>query len=147
MSTADQRHAHYAPPARFPRFQRFLDQGGWHRVAVVDGVAILRPAADGPRVTSADATHVPTVPCPTCNGRPSDGSCSRVVIGGVLLAGCAASESSEIGACPIQPGATCSGNYMKGAQLAGAGLFDADFDHADLTGRRPASAPTSAARR
>ena len=46
MSTADQRHAHAAPPARFPRFEAFLRQGGWHRVAVVDGVAILRP---GPR--------------------------------------------------------------------------------------------------
>jgi Dolichyl-phosphate-mannose-protein mannosyltransferase len=45
MSTADQRHAHFAPPARFPRFERFLRAGGWHRVAVVDGVAILRPGA------------------------------------------------------------------------------------------------------
>lgn len=44
MSTADQRHAHYAPPARFPRFEAFLQRGGWHRVAVVDGVTILRPA-------------------------------------------------------------------------------------------------------
>jgi 4-amino-4-deoxy-L-arabinose transferase-like glycosyltransferase len=50
MSTADQRHARYYPPARFPRFQRFLDRGGWHEVAVVDGVAILRPAAVGSRV-------------------------------------------------------------------------------------------------
>jgi hypothetical protein len=50
MSTADQRHARYYPPARFHRFQRFLDRGGWHRVAVVDGVAILRPAAAGSRV-------------------------------------------------------------------------------------------------
>jgi hypothetical protein len=47
MSTADQRHAHFYPPARFPRFQRYLDAGGWHRVAVVDGVAIMRPAAGG----------------------------------------------------------------------------------------------------
>jgi hypothetical protein len=50
MSTADQRHAHYARPARFPRVQHFLDQGGWHQVAVVDGVSILRPSPDGPRV-------------------------------------------------------------------------------------------------
>jgi uncharacterized protein YjbI with pentapeptide repeats len=57
-----------------------------------------------------------------------------VVVGGLVMAGCAASESSRIGACPIRPGAACSGNYMKGARLAGAGLFDADFDHADLTG-------------
>jgi 4-amino-4-deoxy-L-arabinose transferase-like glycosyltransferase len=42
MSTADQRHAHYAPPSRFPRFERFLRRGGWHPVAVVDGVRILR---------------------------------------------------------------------------------------------------------
>ena len=51
MSTADQRHAHFYPPARFPRFQRFLDDGGWHRVAVVDGVAILRPTAGRTRGT------------------------------------------------------------------------------------------------
>jgi Dolichyl-phosphate-mannose-protein mannosyltransferase len=43
MSTADQRHAHFYPPSRFPGFQRYLDAGGWHRVATVDGVAILRP--------------------------------------------------------------------------------------------------------
>jgi hypothetical protein len=43
MSTADQRHASFYPPAHFPEFQHFLDHGGWHRVAVVDGVAILRP--------------------------------------------------------------------------------------------------------
>lgn len=47
MSTADQRHAHYAPPSRFPRFERFLRDGGWHRVATVDGVAILRPTHPG----------------------------------------------------------------------------------------------------
>jgi hypothetical protein len=45
MSTADQRHAHFAPPSRFPRFARYLHDGGWHRVATVDGVAILRPGA------------------------------------------------------------------------------------------------------
>jgi hypothetical protein len=44
MSTADQRHAHYTPPARFPRFDAFLRAGRWHRVAVVDGVSILEPA-------------------------------------------------------------------------------------------------------
>jgi 4-amino-4-deoxy-L-arabinose transferase-like glycosyltransferase len=49
MSTADQRHARYAPPARFPRFEAFLRAGGWHRVAVVDGVSILRPASPGSR--------------------------------------------------------------------------------------------------
>lgn len=42
MSTADQRHAHFAPPSRFPRFAGYLRDGGWHRVATVDGVAILR---------------------------------------------------------------------------------------------------------
>ena len=42
MSTADQRHADFAPPSRFPRFERFLRRGGWHRVATVDGVTILR---------------------------------------------------------------------------------------------------------
>jgi 4-amino-4-deoxy-L-arabinose transferase-like glycosyltransferase len=48
MSTGDQRHAHYYPPARFPRFQRFLDEGGWHPVAVVDGIEILRAAHGQP---------------------------------------------------------------------------------------------------
>jgi hypothetical protein len=47
MSTADQRHAHFAPPSKFPRFERFLRAGGWHRVATVDGVTILRPAGHG----------------------------------------------------------------------------------------------------
>jgi hypothetical protein len=50
MSTADQRHARYYPPDRFPRFQRFLDDGGWHQVAVVDGVAILRPGVESSSV-------------------------------------------------------------------------------------------------
>jgi hypothetical protein len=45
MSTADQRHAHFAPPSRFARFEQFLRNGGWHRVATVDGVAILRAAS------------------------------------------------------------------------------------------------------
>ncbi len=49
MSTADQRHAHYYPPKRFPRFQHFLDRGAWRQVAVVDGVAILRPGPRTPR--------------------------------------------------------------------------------------------------
>ncbi len=43
MSTADQRHAGHYPPRNFPKFQRFLDRGGWHPVASVDGVEILRP--------------------------------------------------------------------------------------------------------
>jgi hypothetical protein len=47
MSTADQRHAHFYPPSHFPAFQRFLDAGGWHPVATVDGVAILRPGPAG----------------------------------------------------------------------------------------------------
>ncbi len=132
MSTADQRHAHYYPPRRFPRFQHFLDRGAWHQVAVVDGVAILRP---GPR-TASPATVIrfdeSTIP-----------SMQRTALGRILCVvallafvafGCAASESSRIGACPIRPGAACSGNYMTGAHLAGAGLYDADFEHADLTG-------------
>jgi Dolichyl-phosphate-mannose-protein mannosyltransferase len=51
MSTADQRHARYYPPSHFARFQHFLDVGGWHRVAVVDGVAILRPTVHRSRVS------------------------------------------------------------------------------------------------
>jgi 4-amino-4-deoxy-L-arabinose transferase-like glycosyltransferase len=43
MSTANQRLAGAYPPRHFPQFQRFLDAGGWHRVATVDGVEILRP--------------------------------------------------------------------------------------------------------
>jgi hypothetical protein len=46
MSTADQRHARFYPPSHYPVFQRFLDAGGWHRVATVDGVAILRPGPE-----------------------------------------------------------------------------------------------------
>jgi hypothetical protein len=46
MSTADQRHARFYPPSHYPVFQRFLDAGGWHRVASVDGVAILRPGPE-----------------------------------------------------------------------------------------------------
>jgi 4-amino-4-deoxy-L-arabinose transferase-like glycosyltransferase len=42
MSTADQRHASAYPPSAFTRFQHYLDAGGWHRVARVGGVAILR---------------------------------------------------------------------------------------------------------
>jgi len=51
MSTANQRHARFYPPARYPRFQHFLDEGGWHRVALVDGVAILRPTRQSDRHT------------------------------------------------------------------------------------------------
>jgi hypothetical protein len=43
MSTANQRLSAAYPPGHFPQFQRFLDAGGWHRVATVDGVEILRP--------------------------------------------------------------------------------------------------------
>jgi 4-amino-4-deoxy-L-arabinose transferase-like glycosyltransferase len=42
MSTANQRHAGEYPPRKFPKFQHYLDAGGWHRVALVDGVEILR---------------------------------------------------------------------------------------------------------
>ena len=49
MSTADQRHSHFAPPSRFPRFAAFLRRNGWHRVARVDGVTILRPSGQAPR--------------------------------------------------------------------------------------------------
>ncbi len=51
----------------------------------------------------------------------------------VVLVGCDSTEKTRIGACPIKPGAACSGNYMRGAALSMSGLFDADFDHADLT--------------
>jgi 4-amino-4-deoxy-L-arabinose transferase-like glycosyltransferase len=45
MSTANQRHSGEYPPRNFPKFQHFLDAGGWHRVALVDGVEILRPGS------------------------------------------------------------------------------------------------------
>ena len=70
------------------------------------------------------------------------GLCLLVVAG---LSACATSERSRIGACPIQPGAACSGNYMHGATLSLAGLFDADFDHADLTAVRMHGANLSGA--
>ncbi len=43
MSTANQRHAGEYPPRDYPQFARFLRSGHWHRVATVDGVAILAP--------------------------------------------------------------------------------------------------------
>jgi len=57
-----------------------------------------------------------------------------VVAVAALLPACASSEGSEIGSCPIRPGADCAGNYMKGAHLEYSTLFDANLDHADLTG-------------
>jgi uncharacterized protein YjbI with pentapeptide repeats len=57
-----------------------------------------------------------------------------VVAIAALLPACASSEGSEIGSCPIRPGADCAGNYMKGAHLEYSTLFDANLDHADLTG-------------
>jgi hypothetical protein len=44
MSTADQRHAGRYPPRRYPAFADYLTRGRWHRVAVVDRVAILARA-------------------------------------------------------------------------------------------------------
>ncbi len=57
-----------------------------------------------------------------------------VVAVAALLPACASSEGSEIGSCPIRPGADCAGNYMKGAHLEYSTLFDANLDYADLTG-------------
>ena len=42
MSTANQRHAHFYPPKRFPQFARYLASGHWRPVAVVDGATIYR---------------------------------------------------------------------------------------------------------
>ncbi len=44
MSTANQRQASHYPPSHYPQFARYLARGGWHRVATVDGVEILRPS-------------------------------------------------------------------------------------------------------
>ena len=57
-----------------------------------------------------------------------------VIAVAALLPACASSEGSDIGSCPIRPGANCAGNYMKGAHLEYSTLFDANLDHADLTG-------------
>jgi hypothetical protein len=45
MSSADQRKGSHYPPSKYPRFQRYLDRGGWHVVDTVDGVQILAPGA------------------------------------------------------------------------------------------------------
>jgi FlaG/FlaF family flagellin (archaellin) len=63
-----------------------------------------------------------------------------VVAVAALVPACASSEGSEIGSCPIRPGADCAGNYMKGVHLEYSTLFDANLDHADLTGASLASA-------
>jgi 4-amino-4-deoxy-L-arabinose transferase-like glycosyltransferase len=44
MSTADQRGASKYPPAKFPKFSRYLFDGTWQRSAVVDGATIFVPA-------------------------------------------------------------------------------------------------------
>jgi len=44
MTTANQRKGSNYPPSRYPRFARYLREGGWHPVAEVDGVKILAPA-------------------------------------------------------------------------------------------------------
>ena len=44
MTTANQRKGSNYPPSRYPRFARYLEEGGWHPVARVDGVTILAPA-------------------------------------------------------------------------------------------------------
>lgn len=45
MTTANQRQGSHYPPSRYPRFSRYLREGGWHAVAHVDGVTILAPEA------------------------------------------------------------------------------------------------------
>jgi len=40
---------------------------------------------------------------------------------------------STIGDCNIRHGASCPGNYMRGAQLAGGDLWGADLSHADMS--------------
>ena len=55
-------------------------------------------------------------------------------------------SSATIGDCNIRAGATCPGNYMRGAQLVGADLWGANLAHADmsdtsLVGARPDGRP------
>jgi uncharacterized protein YjbI with pentapeptide repeats len=59
---------------------------------------------------------------------------AAVIVLAALAPACTGSEGKEIGACPIRPGADCTGNYMKGSHLRYAVLFDANLDRADLTG-------------
>lgn len=56
------------------------------------------------------------------------------VVVAVTLAGCESREATRIGACQIRPGTLCNGNYMRNVKLADAGLFTAQFEHADLSG-------------
>jgi uncharacterized protein YjbI with pentapeptide repeats len=62
------------------------------------------------------------------------GTVALVVVLAGVLAACSGSEHTEIGACPIRQGSQCSGNYMRKSQLRYSVLFDANLDHADLTG-------------
>jgi 4-amino-4-deoxy-L-arabinose transferase-like glycosyltransferase len=55
MSTAHQRKGQYYPPAKYPRFARYLERGGWHVVARVDGVDILAPRGQDGRASTTRA--------------------------------------------------------------------------------------------
>jgi uncharacterized protein YjbI with pentapeptide repeats len=65
----------------------------------------------------------------------------RLVAPLVLVLGLAVSASgclgsggdSTIGDCNLRHGATCPGNYMRGAHMVGADLWGADLTHADMS--------------
>jgi uncharacterized protein YjbI with pentapeptide repeats len=58
-----------------------------------------------------------------------------VVAVGLLSSACLGSgEDSTIGDCNIRAGATCPGNYMRGARLVGADLWGANLTRADMSG-------------
>jgi len=70
-----------------------------------------------------------------------------IVAVGLTMAACLGSGSdATIGDCNIRHGATCPGNYMRGAQLAGADLWGANLDHADMSGTVLVGANLSGAR-
>ena len=81
-----------------------------------------------------------SLPKPTASPSPFGVLAIPIVVAvAALVPACASSEGSEIGSCPIRPGADCAGNYMKGVHLEYSTLFDANLDHADLTGASLAS--------
>jgi uncharacterized protein YjbI with pentapeptide repeats len=70
-----------------------------------------------------------------------------VVVLALTTSACLGSGSSAtIGDCSIRAGATCPGNYMRGAQLVGADLWGANMNHADMSGTSLVGANLTGAR-
>jgi len=71
--------------------------------------------------------------CVSRRRRMTSGFGLIVMICIVMLSSCDSSDT-VLGACVIQPGVQCKGNYMAGADLRGANLYGANLHRADLTG-------------